>query len=875
MEWEGTGFSSIWEEIEETLGLDANLKDAAVQFGLDQDGEVVIEAVIGPRNGRNFKGDEIKQAYLLASKDCQAREEDKEAAQLFNQFVGLEPKESLDDGRIMEVFTFDERVLMSKRDIVRKEESAMRAYRNKARNLPKSTKIRAAFATKYKPVALKVRPVYTDLPEKFRIKREIKGDPLKDMPKLPERPPDFVPTGRYTEERKAIIDKAHAGDFLTEEERKLAHEFMQGDPVDPNESVEAVYEARQLDSKLPLGNVVVVKHAHPIEGEITADNIRALPLIPVQPEDVPHIDALIARMVPQLWARGDWTYFVPDVAAEQLFALAPIEVLPEQPPLAARSVVDLRVPSSLSSLSTLLSSTSTLSSAEPSISDRLPQPPPSNRLYAFKSATTPLTYTSHWSRAAAGSQGVPGGKVRRIRRPRKRRGPKPAAYVVLRGRSIGVKLTWDETREATSGFRFNLQSGFSRLSDAHAVFDFASSQGWTSTAEDLLIPIPPERVPWPVNAEDDLEGHCPRQPRDPWYVVYVGIHPGIYPASVEALLNVLGIPEPSYDSWDTMSAEDRERSILTLLLEINGRTHAAEAGQLQLAENLGRAEVAMGDMRLQLDNADALVITLQNQVRQAGRGSTRAMICSATRDDLRAQQGAGKAASGGKQPRVAAPKDFNGDATTVDSFLADCFLNFNGNPLYAGDTAKINYALSYCKEGPAVVWKDTIVQSMRNGTGTGSFKTWKDFEDGFIATFRSPAHVELTIQKMETLRQGKGEPAMNYFTLLDSYNQVAKYDDTNLTRLLRRALDPRIIKGIYGQSTQPVTHDQWKRDAQTRRVAPRRNANRAANLQGNRAANPAVAKNNPVAPTPGTGLRRPQPREPSSRRATSRQHSRR
>ncbi|KAF7313989.1 ATP-dependent DNA helicase [Mycena chlorophos] len=275
--------------------------------------------------------------------------------------------------------------------------------------------------------------------------------------------------------------------------------------------------------------------------------------------------------------------------------------------------------------------------------------------------------------------------------------------------------------------------------------------------------------------------------------------------------------EPYSDIADylRMSAEDRERSILTLLLEINGRTHAAEAGQLQLAENLGRAEVAMGDMRLQLDNADALVITLQNQ------------------------QGAGKAASGGKQPRVAAP-DFNGDATTVDSFLADCFLNFNGNPLYAGDTAKINYALSYCKEGPAVVWKDTIVQSMRNGTGTGSFKTWKDFEDGFIATFRSPAHVELTIQKMETLRQGKGEPAMNYFTLLDSYNQVAKYDDTNLTRLLRRALDPRIIKGIYGQSTQPVTYDQWKRDALKHDGLLQEWA------AGNRAANPAVAKNNPV-----------------------------
>nr|GAT59167.1 predicted protein [Mycena chlorophos] len=153
-----------------------------------------------------------------------------------------------------------------------------------------------------------------------------------------------------------------------------------------------------------------------------------------------------------------------------------------------------------------------------------------------------------------------------------------------------------------------------------------------------------------------------------------------------------------------MTAQERERSILTLLLEINGRAHASEAGQHQLAENLGRAEAAMGDMRLQLDNADALVSNLQNQLRQAeARLDTSYDLLRDARDYLRAQQGAGKAASGGKQPRVAAPKDFNGDATTVDSFLADCFLNFNGNPLYAGDTAKINYALSYCKEGPAVV----------------------------------------------------------------------------------------------------------------------------------------------------------------------------
>ena len=34
---------------------------------------------------------------------------------------------------------------------------------------------------KYKPVAIKVQPVETELPSQFRIMHDIKGDPLKDM----------------------------------------------------------------------------------------------------------------------------------------------------------------------------------------------------------------------------------------------------------------------------------------------------------------------------------------------------------------------------------------------------------------------------------------------------------------------------------------------------------------------------------------------------------------------------------------------------------------------------------------------------------------------------------------------------------------------
>lgn len=79
---------------------------------------------------------------------------------------------------------------------------------------------------KYKPVALKVRPMYQELPDRFRIKREIIGDPLAAIPKLSPNPPDFTETGRYTQERMEKMDKVHKGDFLWPEERKLVHHLI-------------------------------------------------------------------------------------------------------------------------------------------------------------------------------------------------------------------------------------------------------------------------------------------------------------------------------------------------------------------------------------------------------------------------------------------------------------------------------------------------------------------------------------------------------------------------------------------------------------------------------------------------------------------------
>ena len=64
---------------------------------------------------------------------------------------------------------------------------------------------------KYKLVHLKVKPVIGALPDKFRIVRNIIGDPLKDLLTLLTKTPKFKPTGCYTQEKKDKFDKAHPG----------------------------------------------------------------------------------------------------------------------------------------------------------------------------------------------------------------------------------------------------------------------------------------------------------------------------------------------------------------------------------------------------------------------------------------------------------------------------------------------------------------------------------------------------------------------------------------------------------------------------------------------------------------------------------------
>jgi hypothetical protein len=193
-----------------------------------------------------------------------------------------------------------------------------------------------------------------------------------------------------------------------------------------------------------------------------------------------------------------------------------------------------------------------------------------------------------------------------------------------------------------------------------------------------------------------------------------------------------------------------------------------------LHETLLGLQAQLGDARAQLLQAGDERLE-QNKLLREAMGALRD-AASECRPSL---GGSGEVKVNTKQPQVAAPRTFNVDSEQVDQFLADCWLNFNGNTAYAMDSTKITFALSYMKDGSTSQWANNVMLAMQAQDATRSYSTWADFRLAVLEVFKGGAQVEIAQAKMEKLRQGKST-ATEYFTVLDSLNKTAAYDEVTL-----------------------------------------------------------------------------------------------
>ncbi|KAJ7059926.1 hypothetical protein C8F01DRAFT_1254017 [Mycena amicta] len=366
------------------------------------------------------------------------------------------------------------------------------------------------------------------------------------------------------------------------------------DPVSRNASIMDVLARHDSIHDPPLGNVIALKHARPASqdpetGRPSVEDLRAIPLVEPKPADLQAIDEMVVAACFALrHLKKDWTYFVPALIAETTFnedgsrlyppipsgeALRDVKVnhkkraKPVDPVDPDGAIVIYTDDEDNEEVFRLLSRLELSDSSPPEptaghtptiphqtrphkATAARPSPPPTrppsavpsstpsstpapSRLYRYQSSSVPPSLTSHWHQAAAATQGTPLGLARTVIRAKKKR-PKSAAYAVIRGSQIGVWDHWsglEGAEQHTKGVRFALYSGFPNRQAAQAVFDFSSRAGWTSTENvATLTPVPLALVPHPVRHEHDLDGHTPRSPGDWWYVVFVGVHPGLYPS---------------------------------------------------------------------------------------------------------------------------------------------------------------------------------------------------------------------------------------------------------------------------------------------------------------------------------------------------------
>ncbi|KAJ7632085.1 hypothetical protein B0H17DRAFT_1149970 [Mycena rosella] len=173
--------------------------------------------------------------------------------------------------------------------------------------------------------------------------------------------------------------------------------------------------------------------------------------------------------------------------------------------------------------------------------------------YSYASPTR-SGHTQDWAHAAHVTQGTPESRVQCIgKRPKTR--TKKAAYVVFRGRTIGVFRVWQDVQQATSGLPFALHQGYTTQDLATAAFDFAERRGWTAQYTASLFTVPltaPLPIPEALHAPKLFSSPlATRRVEDSWFVVYAGIHPGVFPTSIECALNVLGIEASVHESAAT------------------------------------------------------------------------------------------------------------------------------------------------------------------------------------------------------------------------------------------------------------------------------------------------------------------------------------
>jgi hypothetical protein len=139
--------------------------------------------------------------------------------------------------------------------------------------------------------------------------------------------------------------------------------------------------------------------------------------------------------------------------------------------------------------------------------------------------------------------------------------------------------------------------------------------------------------------------------------------------------------------------------------------------------------------------------------------------------------------------------------------------------IYNTDRLKIGFILSYMNDGKAANWKEYYLDTLEDpNTGMPNFPTLVMFLADVRKAFRATDRVQDTVNRLETLRQGKKTAEKLNTEFLQIVGQAGidrktPSDHLHLIGYYRKTLEPRLSRRILFSDDVPKTINGWMEKA--------------------------------------------------------------
>jgi len=167
------------------------------------------------------------------------------------------------------------------------------------------------------------------------------------------------------------------------------------------------------------------------------------------------------------------------------------------------------------------------------------------------------------------------------------------------------------------------------------------------------------------------------------------------------------------------------------------------------------------------------------------------------------------AAQSDNTPKIksAHPSDFDGTYSRFRPWLREVKVKILIDKLQA-EQDKILCAIQYMKKGQAAEFRDMFLDLVFAKEPL-DFGTWEEFEAQLKARFTDQLHKDHVRERVEHFRQGR-LPVQEFLVRIEQmFDQAELTSEEERIRILKKNVDPDVLRIIYNSDHIPGTHQAW------------------------------------------------------------------